>query len=381
MPTIPATAAPAASVRAPATRTGLRRCHGVACCSSRATNRPQLALRHLATLTSRGWTPTGSREPPDTVSRGASPWRICVPSSRDTSCRDQVAGRSCRPPDPCCPGVLWLSMSSWSAKGTQTIVLLVLARALTPADFGVLAVAALTYNVLLALNHLGVSDALTFLRDRVDEAARTALTLVIAGGLVLMGVTWVFAPAIGHFFNSPDASFVLRGFALGIPFDAAAQVPIGRLTRSLSFGRRTMTDAVPSAIGAAVTIGVVVSGHPLIGLVAGQIVGSIANAIVAMLIGPRCLPGWNARLARQLLKYGKYLSGADIVNLGLLNVDYVIVGHVLGPVALGYYSLAYRICFMPYVSISVVANGALFPYYCRLPSEEAKARTAEAPSR
>ncbi len=274
-------------------------------------------------------------------------------------------------------GALWLSLSSWSAKGTQTVVLLVLAKALTPADFGVLAIAALTYNVLLALNHLGVSDALTFLKDRVDEAARTALTLVIVGGLVLMGVTWAFAPAIGHFFNSPDASFVLRGFAIGIPFDAAAQVPIGRLTRSLSFGRRTITDAVPSALGAAVTIGVVVSGHPLIGLVAGQIVGSVANAIVAMVIGPRCLPGWNTQLARQLLKYGKYLSGADIVNLGLLNVDYVIVGHVLGPVALGYYSLAYRICFMPYVSISVVANGALFPYYCRLPSQEAKARTAE----
>ena len=58
-------------------------------------------------------------------------------------------------------------------------------------------------------------------------------------------------------------------------------------------------------------------------------------------------------------------------------MDYIIVGHVLGPVALGYYSLAYRICFMPYLSISAVANGAVFPYYCRLPSREAKARTAE----
>jgi O-antigen/teichoic acid export membrane protein len=256
-------------------------------------------------------------------------------------------------------------------------VLLVLAKALTPSEFGVLAVAALAYNVLLALNHLGVADALTFLTDRVEEASRTALSMVIAGGLALTAATWLFAPVIGHFFHSPDASFVLRGFAIGIPFDAAAQVPIGRLTRSLGFARRTITDALPSAIGAAVTIGVVISGHPLVGLVAGQVVGSVANATVAMLIGPRCLPGWNTALARQLLKYGKYLSGADIVNLGLLNVDYVIVGHVLGPVALGYYSLAYRICFMPYVSISVVANGALFPYYCRLPSQEAKARTAE----
>lgn len=274
-------------------------------------------------------------------------------------------------------GALWLSVSSWTAKGAQTVVLLVLAKALTPSEFGILAVAALTYNVLLVLTHLGIVDALTYLNDRIEEGSRTALSIVIVGGLILMGTTWALAPLLAHFFHSPHATFVLRGFALGIPFDAVAQVPVGRLTRSLSFSRRTVTDAVPSVVGATVTIGVVASGYPLVGLVAGQVAGSITNATVAMFIGPRCLPGWSSAMARRLLQYGKYLSAADILNLGLLNVDYVIVGHVLGPGALGYYSLAYRICFMPYLSISVVANGALFPYYCRLPSREAKARTAE----
>jgi O-antigen/teichoic acid export membrane protein len=259
----------------------------------------------------------------------------------------------------------------------QTVVLLVLARALAPSEFGILAIAALTYNVLQAVNQLGIGDALTYLQDRIEDASRTALSMLLVTGLVLMGATWALAPQIASFFHSPAATFVLRGFALGIPFDAAAQVPIGRLTRSLSFSRRAVTDTLPSVIGAAVTIAVVVSGYPLIGLVAGQIAGSVTNFAVAVLLGPRCLPGWSTVMARRLLRYGAYLSAADVVNLGLLNVDYIIVGHVLGPVSLGYYSLAYRICFMPYLSIAVVANGAVFPYYCRLPSAEAKARAAE----
>jgi O-antigen/teichoic acid export membrane protein/SAM-dependent methyltransferase len=274
-------------------------------------------------------------------------------------------------------GALWLSVGSWGAKGAQTVMLLVLARALAPSQFGILAIAALTYNVLQAVNQLGVGDALTYLQDRIDEASRTALSMVLVTGLILMGATWMLAPAIASFFHSPAATFVLRGFAVCLPFDAAAQVPIGRLTRSLRFSRRAVTDTVPSLIGAAVTIGVVVSGYPLIGLVAGQVAGSAANAAVAMLVGPRCLPGWSTVMARRLLRYGGYLSAADLVNLGLLNVDYIIVGHVLGPVALGLYSLAYRICFMPYLSIAFVANGAVFPYYCRLPSRQAIARTAE----
>ena len=144
-----------------------------------------------------------------------------------------------------------------------------------------------------------------------------------------------------------------------------------------SFRRRAVTDSVPSVIGGLVTIAVVVAGYPLIGLVAGQIASSVANVFIAFLLGPRCLPGWNSEMARQLVNYGGYLTAANLINLGLLNVDYIIVGHVLGPVALGLYSLAYRICYMPYLAISVVANGAVFPYYCRLPSREAIGQASE----
>ena len=222
-----------------------------------------------------------------------------------------------------------------------------------------------------------MADALTYLQDRIEEATRTALSLVIAAGLVLMALTWAFAPAIASFFHSPHAAFVIRGFAVCLPFDASAQVPIGRLTRALNFRRRAVTDSLPSIIGGLVTIAVVAAGYPLIGLVAGQIASSVANAVIAFLLGPRCLPGWDSVLARRLLNYGGYLTAANLINLGLLNVDYIIVGHVLGPVALGLYSLAYRICYMPYLAISVVANGAAFPYYCRLPSREAVGRASE----
>ena len=256
-------------------------------------------------------------------------------------------------------------------------MLLVLAKALAPAEFGILAIAALTYNISSAINELGMADALTYLQDRIEEATRTALSLVLAAGLVLMALTWAFAPMIASFFHSPHATFVIRGFAVCLPFDASAQVPIGRLTRALSFRRRAVTDSLPSVVGGVVTIAVVAGGYPLIGLVAGQIASSVANAVNAFLLGPRCLPGWDPVLARHLLNYGGYLTAANLINLGLLNVDYIVVGHILGPVALGLYSLAYRICFMPYQAIAVVANGAVFPYYCRLPSREAIGRASE----
>jgi len=99
----------------------------------------------------------------------------------------------------------------------QTVVLLVLAKALAPAEFGILAIAALTYNISSAINELGMADALTYLQDRIEGATRTALSLILAAGLVLMALTWTFAPIIASFFHSPHATFVIRGFAVCLP--------------------------------------------------------------------------------------------------------------------------------------------------------------------
>src|SRR5258708_13492735 len=104
-------------------------------------------------------------------------------------------------------GALWLSLSSWAARITQTVMLLVLARALVPAQFGILAVAALTYKVLMALNHLGVSDALPYFKDRVEEATRTALSTVIVGGSVLLAATSPPSRVTPPFLPAPQPTF------------------------------------------------------------------------------------------------------------------------------------------------------------------------------
>ncbi len=265
-------------------------------------------------------------------------------------------------------GTLWLSLGAWTAKGTQTALLLVLAHFLVPSELGILAIAALAFNILSALNNLGVADAITYRKDRVEDAARTALTLMIGLGATLTVATWFAAPALASFFHSPHATFVLRGFAISLVFDAAATVPVALLTRSLDFRRRVLPDALPMVISAVVTISVVAAGHGLGGLVAGQVTAGVTQLLVALAVSKRLLPGWDRELAREVVRYGKHLGAAAVGQLALLNVDYIVVGHVLGPTQLGYYSLAFRICYMPFLAVSFVVNGVAFPYYCRMGS-------------
>jgi O-antigen/teichoic acid export membrane protein len=108
--------------------------------------------------------------------------------------------------------------------------------------------------------------------------------------------------------------------------------------------------------------------------VAGQIVQGVLYVILAWSVGTRLRPGWDGTLAREIVGYGANITGASLVLLLLLNVDYVIVGRRLGASSLGVYSLAFRICYLPYISLSYVINGAAFPFYCRLPSRQELSR-------
>ena len=130
-------------------------------------------------------------------------------------------------------GTLWLGLGAWVSKGIQTAILIVVARVLAPEDLGVLAAATLTISILQVVNELGVTDALTYRGEDVEQAARTALTLMLVTGAVATVLVWMAAPTLAHFFHTPDATAVIRGFGVVLIFDTAATVPIAMLERDL----------------------------------------------------------------------------------------------------------------------------------------------------
>lgn len=265
-------------------------------------------------------------------------------------------------------GTLWLAGGAGTSKGAQTLLLIVVARLLGAKDLGLLAVATVALNVLTSIQDLGVSEALCARKDRVIEAARTATTMVVAVGLVLCAAGWLFAPALAAFFHQPGATWLLRGFDIAIVFDAVASVPVAMLTRELDFRRRLVTDALPAVVGNGLSLVLVLSGLGLLGFLVGQLTWQFARMCCALVAGHPTRPGWDRAVFRELVHFGLPLGASSLVTLILLNVDYLIVGHLLGVETLGLYSLAFRICYVPYLCIPFVVNGVAFSYYCRLAS-------------
>lgn len=272
---------------------------------------------------------------------------------------DPAAGRTAR-------GALWLATNGAVVKTSQTVVLLTLAALLAPSALGLVALGTLIANVSAIIASLGTASALVFWRGDVDRAARTAVTIGLGTGLVLSALLWLAAPALASALNAADGgAAVIRGLTLTVPFLAVAAVTNELLRRRLAFARRIIPDTTSSIVGAVVAIALVADGHGVMALVVGQIVQAVLTMLLAWVVHPPVLPGWSTEDARGLLSYGGPYAGANLLELVQLNLDYLIVSWVLGAGALGLYSLAFRLAFMPYLMIVVVITGAAFPYLCR----------------
>lgn len=264
-------------------------------------------------------------------------------------------------------GAGWLGLGAGIVKTAQTVVLLILAALLAPSAIGVLAIGALVLNVTSAVTDLGSSTALVHWRGDVERAARSALSLAVALALLLTGGAWLIAPWLSHTLQAGDTgTFVIRGLMLCLPFTAVAGVSQELLRRSLSFKRRVIPDIIGALVGAVVSVVLAMLGHGVASLVIGQLVQAALVMVLCWAMRPPVRPGWTRRDVSGLVSYGGHLAGANILQLLMLNIDYLIVARHLGPQALGVYSMAFRLAYMPYLLVSVVICGAAFAHLCRL---------------
>ncbi|GHH54244.1 oligosaccharide flippase family protein [Lentzea cavernae] len=263
-------------------------------------------------------------------------------------------------------GSLWLFAVNLVSKSSQIVVTLALALFLTEADLGAVALTVSIVNIGQVIQAMGVYDIVS--RTALDplRTAGTVLTMSVAAGTVLAVVLVATANPIAAALGAPDASGMLRLAALTLPFTAAGGVQMALMHRELDFRRRMLPDAGGMLIGAAVTVTLAANGTGPTALVLGLLCTAVAQPVLAAVAGARIRPTWDRDAAAEAAQWLVVVGPGALIAVLLINVDYLAIGHVLGPEAVGGYSLAFRIAWVPYIMIAVVLGGVLFPICAEL---------------
>lgn len=267
-------------------------------------------------------------------------------------------------------GVFWNYLSFGLGKGLVLITTAVLARLLTPEEFGIVGFATLAVSYLAVLKDLGLGAALIQRQERVDEAADTVFTLNLSLGLILSLATVLVAPLVALYFNEPQVTPILRLLGLTFVINALGAIHIIRLQRSLNFRQKAIPDIGRSVAKGLVSIGLALAGFGVWALVIGQLAGVITAVILAWtMLSWRPRLQFDQGLARQMLTYGMSVIGVDFLTILNDTLDYLIIGRILGSTALGIYTIAYRLPELLVFNLLWVLSGVIFPTYSAVQTE------------
>jgi O-antigen/teichoic acid export membrane protein len=227
---------------------------------------------------------------------------------------------------------------------------------------------------MLSMNELGVSLAIIRWPGDVRPIAPTVNTMAMAFSGFLFVVTVVGAPYLCAALHAPQATGPLRLLALAVLIDAATSVPAAFMTREFQQNRRLVVDTVGLVISSSVSIVLALDGHGVWSLAWGQIIGNIVNAALIIWWAPFGLRfGWRRDIVRELLTFGLPLAAASVMVFAMLNLDYIVVGSMLGPLSLGYYLLAFNLSGWPVGVLSAPIRRVSLAAFSRLVEEPARA--------
>ncbi|KQN04303.1 lipopolysaccharide biosynthesis protein [Sphingomonas sp. Leaf25] len=260
-------------------------------------------------------------------------------------------------------GGSWLTLSAMAQVILQFVAVGVLARLLTPADFGVVAAAMVIIELTQSIAQLGMRPAVVQRSTLTDEDIRIAFTLAMTISLVLAAGLFLLSGPLSQLVATPAARPMLQVLSIAFIIQSLGTVAEGIAARQRKFGLLAARRLGSYLIGYGVIgVGCAVAGLGPWSLVAAKL-GEVSSAAILLSLGirhPR-RPLWRRDTIRQLGNFGAGYSVGQILNTFANQADFAVVARLLGPAALGLYSRSYQIMRLPALLLGNVVEDVAFP--------------------
>lgn len=243
----------------------------------------------------------------------------------------------------------------------------ILARLLTPDDFGLFGLTIVIINILSMIYPLGLPGALVYRKGEMKEAWDTGFILIIISGVIFWGITYTTTPLAKFFFNNETLELVMKVLSLTILISAVSGIPSIMLEKELDFRRRRFAESMGSFLQAGTSISLALLGYGVWSLVYGQLIGTIIKGLLVWKF-TAWLPRFkfHKEIALELFQYGIHILGLTITGVMFNRIDNLGIGKILGVAAVGYYTLASNLANLPADEISILISGVMFPSYSKV---------------
>lgn len=264
-------------------------------------------------------------------------------------------------------GVVWSAVEKFSTGGVLFLANIILARILTPKDFGLLAIINIFIIIAQTFIDSGFSNALIQKKDRnqIDYSTVFFFNLAISIGLYL--ILFISAPYISLFFDNPQLTQLTRIVGLNLLIGALVSVHRTRLTILLKFKSQSLITLSSSIIAAVVSIYFAYKGIGVWALVLLSLINISLQTILFYIITK-----WHPSLVfssaafKKLFSYSSKLLGASLIHQLYRNIYTIVIGKFFSPTELGYFNRADTLAMYPAQTIGQVISRVAFPIFSRI---------------
>ncbi|HKN86581.1 MAG TPA: lipopolysaccharide biosynthesis protein [Nitrospiraceae bacterium] len=273
--------------------------------------------------------------------------------------------------------VFWMV---WSRGGVQVLSFigtLLVARWLSPSDYGVIALVGIWTGTIAMVADMGLGWAIVQFPEVEEKELQGCFWLTLLMTSLAYLSLYAFAPAIAHWFDSPQLTAVLRVSGVTLLLFAFRLVPDAMLRKRLALDRIAQAEIMAAAASIPVMLVFAWIGAGVWALV----FSSIVQAVIAALALIAFYPWWprlqfSGRRLPAMLRFSASAIGANLGWSVYSQLDSLIVGKLTNEQTLGIYAMAKQLALMPVTKISVVVNQLAAPVMARIQDEQQRMRTA-----
>lgn len=264
-------------------------------------------------------------------------------------------------------GMVWTALQKYSTVGINFISGIILARLLTPYDYGCIGMLSIFMVLSDSFIDGGFGSALIQKKRPTQSDYSTIFWWNLGMALVMYVILFSFAPAISRFFNTPILCNVLRVYGLVLFIHALNLVQQNQLKKKLNFKLLSIVTVSASIISLAVTIYLAYIGMGVWALVAHHLVNSIIPSLVFWFYvkwRPKWVFSWQS--FKELFSFGFYMFLTHLINNIGQKIQSLLIGKVYSPVTMGYYSKAESTEHLASTSISSIMTQVTYPLYAEV---------------
>ncbi|HUP82699.1 MAG TPA: lipopolysaccharide biosynthesis protein [Candidatus Limnocylindria bacterium] len=274
-------------------------------------------------------------------------------------------------------GLTWTLIDTWGSQLLGLVIFVLLARLLLPVDFGLVNYAAIFVAFAAVFVDQGLGDAVVQRPTLTTRQLDTAFWASLLTGLAITVAGFVLAIPIAAVLGEPQLEPIIQVLSITFLLTALSSIQTGLLRRELAFRSLALRRLVAVAVSGAIGVGMAFAGFGAWALVGQQVASAAVSVLMLWAVTP-WRPGlhFDRQDFREMFGFGINVVGGDMLNFISRNTDNLLIGVVLGKLALGFYGVGYRILDTSQTLLINAARKLVFPTFSRLQHDPERIRRA-----